>query len=136
LVAQPARAEILAEHFPEGSGSVLLVQGNLADNSLADAISAKGWSLTKVVAYRTVQLRPTPEMMEPALQADVLLLASGSAVSAWFESFGTSTPAVVVALGPSTAKVATALGVDVSAVADEQSLESLVETTERLLDAE
>jgi uroporphyrinogen-III synthase len=42
----------------------------------------------------------------------------------------------VVALGPSTAKVATALGVDVSAVADEQSLESLVETTERLLDAE
>jgi uroporphyrinogen-III synthase len=75
-------------------------------------------------------------MMEPALQADVLLLASGSAVSAWFESFGTRTPSIVVALGPSTAKVATALGVDVSAVADEQSLESLVETTERLLDAE
>jgi uroporphyrinogen-III synthase len=57
-------------------------------------------------------------------------------VSAWFESFGTRTPSIVVALGPSTAKVATALGVDVSAVADEQSLESLVETTERLLDAE
>jgi uroporphyrinogen-III synthase len=136
VIAQPARAEILAEQFPEGSGTVLLVQGNLADESLAESISAKGWSLTKVVAYRTVQLRPTPEMMEPALQADVLLLASGSAVSAWFESFGTRTPSIVVALGPSTAKVATALGVDVSAVADEQSLESLVETTERLLDAE
>jgi uroporphyrinogen-III synthase len=136
VIAQPARAEILAEQFPEGSGTVLLVQGNLADESLAESISAKGWSLTKVVAYRTVQLRPTPEMMEPALQADVLLLASGSAVSAWFESIGTRTPSIVVALGPSTAKVATALGVDVSAVADEQSLESLVETTERLLDAE
>ena len=136
VIAQPARAEILAEQFPEGSGTVLLVQGNLADESLAESISAKGWSLTKVVAYRTVHLRPTPEMMEPALQADVLLLASGSAASAWFESFGTRTPSIVVALGPSTAKVATALGVDVSAVADEQSLESLVETTERLLDAE
>ena len=135
LIAQPARAEILAEQFPEGSGAVLLVQGNLADDSLAMSITAKGWSLTKVVAYRTVQLRPTQEMMEPALQADVLLLASGSAVSAWFESFGTRTPSVVVALGPSTAKVAAALGVDVSAIAGEQSLESLVETTERLLDA-
>jgi hypothetical protein len=31
--------------------------------------------------------------------------------------------------------VAAALGVDVSAIAGEQSLESLVETTERLLDA-
>jgi uroporphyrinogen-III synthase len=135
VIAQPARAEILGEQFPEGSGTVLLVQGNLADDSLAEVIRAKGWSLTQVVAYRTVQLRPTPDMMEPALQADVLLLASGSAASAWFESFGTRTPSVVVALGPSTAKVASTLGVDVSAVADEQSLEALVATTERLLDA-
>jgi uroporphyrinogen-III synthase len=135
VIAQPARAEILGEQFPEGSGTVLLVQGNLADDSLAEVIRAKGWSLTQVVAYRTVQLRPTPDMMEPALQADVLLLASGSAASAWFESCGTRTPSVVVALGPSTAKVASTLGVDVSAVADEQSLEALVATTERLLDA-
>ena len=48
---------------------------------------------------------------------------------------GALTLSVVVALGSSTAKVAAALGVDLSAVADEQSLESLVETTERLLDA-
>lgn len=136
LVAQPARADVLAQQFPEGNGSVLLVQGNLADESLADAITAKGWAITKVVAYRTVQLRPTPELMEPALAADVLLLASGSAVTAWFEAFGTSTPAVVVAIGPSTAKVADALGIDLAAVADEQSLESLIETTERIINAE
>jgi uroporphyrinogen-III synthase len=136
LIANPARAEVLAEQFPEGAGTVLLVQGNLADESLADSIAAKGWSITKVVAYRTVQLRPTPELMEPALEADVLLLASGSAVTAWFEAFGTSTPSVVVAIGPSTAKVADALGIDLAAVAEEQSLESLIETTERILDAE
>jgi uroporphyrinogen-III synthase len=136
LIANPARAEVLAEQFPEGSGTVLLVQGNLADESLEESLSAKGWSITKVVAYRTVQLRPTPELMEPALAADVLLLASGSAVTAWFEAFGTSTPPVAVAIGPSTAKVADALGIDLSAVADEQTLESLIETTERILEAE
>jgi uroporphyrinogen-III synthase len=108
----------------------------LADESLEESLSAKGWSITKVVAYRTVQLRPTPELMEPALAADVLLLASGSAVTAWFEAFGTSTPPVAVAIGPSTAKVADALGIDLSAVADEQTLESLIETTERILEAE
>jgi uroporphyrinogen-III synthase len=136
LIANPARAEVLAEQFPEGSGTVLLVQGNLADELLEESIAAKGWSITKVVAYRTVQLRPTPEMMETALGADVLLLASGSAVTAWFEAFGTSTPPVAVAIGPSTAKVADALGIDLSAVADEQTLESLIETTERILEAE
>ncbi len=136
LIANPARAEVLAEEFPAGAGTVLVVQGNMADETLTDAIAAKGWTITKVVAYRTVQLRPTPEIMEPALAADVLLLASGSAVTAWFEAFGTSTPPVVVAIGPSTAKVADALGIDLSAVAEDQSLESLIETAERVLDAE
>lgn len=133
LTAEPARAEILADQFPAGQGSVLIVQGNLADDSLGSAISAKGWTVTRVVAYHTVQLRPGREMMLPALSADVLLLASGSAASAWFDAFGTSTPPFVVAIGPSTAKVATALGIDLSAVSPEQSLESMIDTAERLL---
>lgn len=135
LTADPARAEVLAEQFPVGSGRVLVVQGNLADETLSGAIAAKGWSVTRVVAYQTVSLRPTEEMREPALSADVLLLASGSAVTAWFEAFGTSTPHCVVAIGPSTAKVADAVGIDITAIADEQSLESLLRATERALDS-
>lgn len=133
LVAGSARAEALAQDFPDGDGHVLVVQGNLADDSLERAIGAKGWSVTRVVAYHTVRLRPGREMMLPALSADMLLLASGSAASAWFDAFGTTTPPFVVAIGPSTAKVATALGIDLSAVAPEQSLESMIETAERLL---
>ena len=133
ITAEPARAEVLAENFPQGTGTVLLVQGNLADDALADAMTAKGWTVTRVVAYRTVQLRPTKEMMLPAMSADVLLLASGSAATAWFDAFGTTTPPFVVAIGPSTAKVALALGIDVSDVAPEQTLESMIQAAERVV---
>ena len=133
LCAEPARSDVLAQQFPEGSGSVLVVQGNLADNQLSDDIEAKGWTVTRVVAYRTVHLRPTKEMMLPALSADVLLLASGSAATAWFDAFGASTPPYVVVMGPSTAKVAGYLGLEVSAIASEQTLDSLIETAERVI---
>lgn len=135
IVADPARAEVLADMFPEGAGHVLVVQGSLADEALARAIEDKGWEVTRVVAYRTLHLRPAKEAMLPALAADVLLLASGSAASAWFDAFGTSTPPFVVAIGPSTAKVARSLGLDLSAVAEEQTLESLVGAAETVLDA-
>lgn len=133
MTSNPARAEVLAEQFPNGTGRVLVVQGNLADDSLSSSLSAKGWTVTQVVAYRTVQLRPTREMMLPAMTADLLLLASGSAATAWFDAFGTTTPPFVVAIGPSTAKVAVALGIDVSAVAPKQTLESMIQTAERVL---
>ena len=133
MTAIPARADVLAEQFPTGTGSVLVVQGNLADDSLSSSLRSKGWAVTQVVAYRTEQLRPTREIMLPAMAADVLLLASGSAANAWFDAFGTTTPPFVVAMGPSTAKVASALGIDVSAVAPEQTLESMIQTAERVL---
>lgn len=133
LMAEPARAEALARVFPAGTGTVLLVQGDLADSSLEDALAGKGWTVTRVVAYRNLQLRPAREMMLPALAADVLLLASGSAARAWYDAFGTSSPPFVVAMGPSTEKVARNLGLEVSAVAQDQSLEGMLSTTENLL---
>ena len=135
LVAEPARAEVLAAEFPSGQGRVLVVQGNLADASLSDSIESKGWNVTRVVAYRTVQLRPAPELREPALASDVLLLASGSAATAWFDAFGTDAPTHVVAIGPSTAKVASGLGFRVAATAPEQTLESLIETAAQVVAA-
>jgi len=128
LVAQPARASVLAELFPTGSGSVCVVQGNLADSALVDAIANKGWTVTRVVAYHTVHLRPPPELMTPALASDVLLLASGSAAHAWFDSFGTQTPSVLVTIRPETTTVAQELGCEVTATAPEQTLESLIDT--------
>lgn len=126
LVAEPARASVLADSFPDGSGTVLLVQGDLADDFLVTALAAKGWQVTKVVAYRTVTLQPPPDTVEPALSADVLLLASGSAATAWHDAFGTQAPPVVVSIGPSTSKVAERLGIPVTATALEQTLPALI----------
>lgn len=133
LVAEPARASVLAGMFPEGDGSVCVVQGNLADTALVDAIAAKGWTVTRVVAYHTVHLRPPPELVTPALESDVLLLASGSAAHAWFDSFGTHTPPVVVTIGPETTKVARDLGIEVTATATEQTLESMIDTADEAI---
>lgn len=130
LVAEPARAAVLAESFPTGSGSVLVVQGDRAPDDIPIALRAKGWDVTKVVAYRTVQLRPTDDMVSRALAADALLLASGSAATAWFDTFGVDAPPVVVSIGPSTTAVAQRLGLDVSVTADEQSLSALVDALE------
>lgn len=126
LVAEPARASVLAGVFPHGTGRVLLVQGNLADDGLAGAIADRGWDVTKVVAYRTVAVMPDDEARGPALSADVLMLASGSAASAWFDAFGTETPAVVVSIGPSTTRVAEQLGIHVTATAEEQNLGAMI----------
>lgn len=126
LVAEPARASVLAGVFPHGTGRVLLVQGNLADDGLAGAIADRGWDVTKVVAYRTVAVMPDDEARGPALSADVLMLASGSAASAWFDAFGTETPPVVVSIGPSTTRVAEQLGIHVTATAEEQNLGAMI----------
>jgi uroporphyrinogen-III synthase len=126
LVAEPARASVLADVFPQGTGRVLLVQGNLADEGLAAAVAGRGWDVTQVVAYRTVSVVPGDDVRGPAMSADVLMLASGSAASAWFDAFGTDTPAVVVSIGPSTTRVAEQLGMHVTVTAEEQTLGAMI----------
>jgi uroporphyrinogen-III synthase len=66
-------------------------------------------------------------MMLPALSADVLLLASGSAAGAWHDAFGTSVPPVVASIGPSTTRAAERLGIPVTVTAQEQTLEALIQ---------
>ncbi|GDX29014.1 hypothetical protein LBMAG13_14390 [Actinomycetes bacterium] len=127
LVASPARATQLVQQFPTGSGSVLLMQGDLADTEVADGLRNLGWHVTSVVAYRTTHVRPSRDKMLPALAADILLLASSSAVLAWFDVFGASTPPIVISLGPSTSSTAIARGLSVTTTASEQSMTAFVQ---------
>lgn len=126
LVPDRALADALVEGFPTGSGNVMVVQGELADDSLTEGLAAKGWSVTKVVAYRTIAVEPSERSRADALACDALLLASGSAAAAWCRFMGAVTPEVVVAIGPSTAQVATDLGITVTAVAHTHTLEGMV----------
>jgi uroporphyrinogen-III synthase len=129
LTAEPALAAALAEQFPEGRGSVLLVQGNLADDTLHAALIDKGWAVTRVVAYRTVHRAADNESIDRARDADIVLFASGSAVRAWSETVG-SAPRCAVVIGPSTASAARDIGYTVAVVADEHSLGGLVSAAE------
>ncbi|MGA0863211.1 MAG: uroporphyrinogen-III synthase [Ilumatobacteraceae bacterium] len=130
LTAEPAIADALAEQFPAGTGSVLLVQGNLADDTLRRALVDKGWTVTKVEAYRTVHRTADRESIERARTANIVLFASGSAVRAWRDVVG-SEPRCSVAIGPSTAAAAREIGYSVAVVAEEHSLGGLVDAAER-----
>lgn len=130
LTAEPATAEALVGSFPDGNGTVLLVQGNLADDSLRNALESKGWRVTRVEAYRTRASRPGDDVIESSRAADIVLFASGSAVRSWHESIG-EPPRCTVVIGPSTAEVARRLGFDVAETADPHTLEGLVVAAER-----
>ena len=130
LTADPATAAALASQFPDGTGSVLLVQGDLADDMMRRSLTAKGWHVTRVEAYRTAATRPAPDVIETATHADIVLFASGSAVRSWRDFVGVA-PRCTVVIGPSTADVARSVGYEVAEVADPHSLEGLVEAAER-----
>lgn len=130
LTAEPATAEALAAAFPEGNGTVLLVQGDLADDTLRTALTAKGWLVTRVEAYRTRACRPSGAVVDESRTADIVLFASGSAVRSWHESVG-APPRCTVVIGPSTAGVARHLGFPVAETADPHTVDGLVAAAER-----
>ncbi len=134
LVPSMQRAEALAEDLIRAAGPgpvrILVAQGDRAAPTLVDRLRAAGHDVTVVVAYRTLLRRPDPAELEGA---DALLLASGSAAEAWFDTMGDRQPPIVVAIGPTTATTAHRLGLKVTAVAADHSLDGLVTALEQVL---
>lgn len=122
LVASRAGAAVLAADFPPappGGGGVLLVQAEQPHLDLSDAVRAKGWSVERVAAYRTVPTRPTGEQLSELRDSDVITLASPSA-AANLASLGVR-HVPVVCIGEVTAASARAQDLQVAAVAVEPS---------------
>jgi uroporphyrinogen-III synthase len=134
LVSSVQRAEVLAEELIHVAGPVprrmLVAQGDRAAPTLVDRLRAAGHDVTAVVAYRTVLRRPDPSELDGS---DALLLASGSAAQAWFDTVGDRQPPIVVAIGPTTASTAERLGLKVAATAADHSLDGLVTALEQVL---
>ena len=57
-----------------------MAQADRADPAHAVAFAARGYDVTAEVAYRTVLRTPSAPERRAALAADVLTLASGSAI--------------------------------------------------------
>ena len=129
----------LARAFPRGAGRVLCARADIAPDGLEDALAAKGWSPTRVDAYRTVFPKTLPTRATAALAAcevDAITFTSASTVRGFQQALGATEIAgrpKVVCIGPVTAKRAREAGMTVRAVADPHTTDGLVEALERAL---
>ena len=133
VVPRTQRAEVLAADLVEvmpASASLLIAAADRSEQRLEDDLRTHGFSVTLVVAYRTVLTPPDSATMDELLErADALLLTSGSSAESWADAPGREHfDGPIVAIGPSTAAAARRFGVSVTAVAADHSLSGLVRT--------
>jgi len=137
LVPRTFTTAALTGAFPRGSGRVLCPRADIASEGLEDALAAKGWSPTRVDAYRTRFPRYLPPDARKALRegrVDAVTFASASSVRGFLRALTTARGSPkVVAIGPVTAREAREHGLRVHAVANPHTLEGLVEAVERAL---
>ncbi|MGI9028868.1 MAG: uroporphyrinogen-III synthase [Ilumatobacteraceae bacterium] len=136
LVPAVATAEgLLAELANVAPSKILLAQADRARPVLADGLAAAGHRVESVVAYRTVEVTPSPAALAELRTADAVVLASGSAARAYARAMATgpegSVRPIVVCIGPVTAAAARHAGLPVTHVAphpDPTTLTELVTT--------
>lgn len=137
LVPRTFTTAALARAFPRGSGRVLCARADVAPEGLEDALAAKGWTPTRVDAYRTRFPRSLPEEARRALrhgEVDAVTFTSASTVRGFVRALGAvkGNPKVVC-IGPVTSKEARAHGFRVSTVASPHTIDGLVAAVERAL---
>jgi uroporphyrinogen-III synthase len=128
----------LVRAFPRGHGRVLCARADIAPEGLEDALAAKGWTPTRVDAYRTRMPRSLPPDARDALrrgEVDAVTFTSASTVRGFVGAMGgamTGSPKVVC-IGPVTASEARAHGLTVHAVAKPHTIEGVAAAVERVL---
>ncbi len=127
----------LARAFPRGIGRVLCARADIAPDGLEVALAAKGWTPTRVDAYRTRMARSLPAEARNALrrgEVDAVTFTSASTVRGFVGAAGTIVGSPkVVCIGPVTAREARAHGLTVHAVARPHTIRGVAEAVERLL---
>lgn len=123
-------AELLTRVSPGDRALVAL--GDLASRTVIDSLVAAGVEVEERTVYSTRRRRPGAEQLTAASGADAVLLASGSAATAWAEA-GPIDAGAVVAIGPTTAEAARSAGLEVTAVAGDHSIDGLVDAVVALL---
>jgi uroporphyrinogen-III synthase len=137
LVPETFTTAALARAFPRGAGRVLCARADVAPEGLEDALAAKGWTPTRVDAYRTRMPRTLPPEAREALrrgEVDAVTFTSASTVRGFVGALGVvkGTPKVVC-IGPVTAKEARAHGLTVHAVARPHTMEGVAAAVQRAL---
>ncbi len=130
LVPRHAIAEGLLEVFPdppEGGGRVVLARAAAARDLLPVGLTAQGWTVRDVAAYRTVSVAVAEDAAARCRDADVVAFTSSSTVKSLVSAVGVAgLPRLVAAIGPATAASAVKLGVVVDVEASEHTIDGLL----------
>lgn len=119
----------LTEVFPSGPGRVLFPRAAAGRDTLVGGLTAKGWEVDLVEAYRTEPAPIPAPLASAAAAADAICFSSSSAVEGFLAGAGVAAvPPKVVCIGPVTAAAAGAAGLAVTAVSARPTLDSVVET--------
>ncbi len=135
LVPRTFTTAALARSFPRGTGRVLCPRADVAPEGLEVALAAKGWTTTRVDAYRTRTPRSLPPDAREALRGgrvDAVTFTSASTVRGFVRLLGAAKGnPKVICIGPVTAREARAHGFTVHAVAHPHTIAGLVDALER-----
>lgn len=128
-------AESLVESFPDAPphriGKVAVVRAEDARDVLPDGLSAKGWTVDIIPAYRNVAATFDTERRARIKGADMVTFTSSSGARRFLENVGVEDmPAYVAAIGPITAATLREANVEVAIEATEHSLEGFVAAIE------
>jgi uroporphyrinogen-III synthase len=126
----------LARAFPRGSGRILCARADIAPEGLEAALAAKGWTPTRVDAYRTRMPRTLPREAREMLRTggvDAVTFTSASTVRGFVGALGPMKGSPkVVCIGPVTAREAREHGLIVHAVARPHTIDGLIAALERV----
>jgi uroporphyrinogen III methyltransferase/synthase len=114
---------------------VLCARADIAPPGLEEALASKGWTTTRVIAYRTQLAEQLPRAAIDALErgdVDVVTFTSVSTVAGFARAVGAEPYAIplCVCIGPVTAAEARRRGYPIGAVATEHTSEGLVAAVE------
>lgn len=113
LVADQSTARGLSRSFPDGPGRVLAPLGELAGDDLRRGLTARGYQVDTVVAYRTVEPVHESDRLTAAARCDTVVLSAPSVVERLVALLGGHVPRRAIAYGPRTAVAARSAGLDV-----------------------
>ena len=119
LVPADHNSDGLAAEMPSPGSNprLLVVQAEQPATDLDATLTARGWEVERVAAYRTVPVEPGESELAALVAADVITLASPSAATNLARLGITDVPAVCI--GPTTTSAARAVGIRVAGTASE-----------------
>ena len=136
LIPEQYVAEALLEALsdevgPDGPGRVLIPRAEAARDVLPDGLTAAGWDVDVVPAYRTVAPDPDPDAAAQLSDAEVITFTSSSTVNNFVDTYGANAaPEVVAAIGPVTAATARDRGLEVTVEASDHTVAGLIAALE------